>query len=76
CPPPPGGCGGLPGGAAPPPPLGRRIAMFVLVAALSLVVTFYTMSKSKRLSDFLDVLSDERATLWQKCLALGLVWKK
>jgi hypothetical protein len=50
--------------------------MFVLVAALSLVVTFYTMSKSKRLSDFLDVLSDERATLWQKCLALGLVWKK
>jgi hypothetical protein len=34
------------------------------------------MAKSKRLSDFLDVLSDERATAWQKVKALALVWQK
>lgn len=57
-------------------PLSKRVGLFVLVAFVATAVTFYTMVKSKRLSDFLDVLSDERATFWQKCLALGLVWKK
>ena len=41
---------------------------------LTLTLTLYTMVKSKRLSDFLDVLSDERANAWQKFKALGLVW--
>ena len=33
--------------------------------ALTLALTIYTMVKSKRLSDFLDVLSDERFSAWQ-----------
>jgi len=32
------------------------------------------MSKSKRLSDFLDALSDERLSLWSKTKALAAVW--
>jgi hypothetical protein len=47
---------------------------FTLLAAL--LVTGYTIVKSKRLSDFLDVLSDERASAWQKVRALGLVWRR
>ena len=46
--------------------------VFVLATAL----TIYTMAKSKRLSDFLDVLSDERASAWQKIKALALVWRR
>jgi hypothetical protein len=34
------------------------------------------MSKSKRLSDFLDALSDERLGTWQKTKALAAVWRK
>ena len=55
-------------------PLGRKLAIFAIVFVLTLALTFYTMAKSKRLSDFLDVISDERATTWQKVKALGLVW--
>ena len=40
------------------------------------VLTVYTMVKSKKLSDFLDVLSDERASAWQKCLAFAAVWRR
>jgi hypothetical protein len=57
-------------------PLGRKLGIFSLVFALTTALTIYTMVKSKRLSDFLDVLSDERATAWQKFKALGLVWRR
>ena len=57
-------------------PMGRKLWIFAIVFVLALVLTFYTMAKSKRLSDFLDVLSDERATTWQKVSALGLVWRR
>lgn len=57
-------------------PLNRKLWIFAIVFVLTLVLTFYTMAKSKRLSDFLDVLSDERATTWQKFAALGLVWRQ
>lgn len=57
-------------------PLSRKLWIFAIVFVLTLVLTFYTMGKSKRLSDFLDVLSDERATTWQKFSALGLVWRR
>ena len=57
-------------------PLGRKLAIFAIVFVLTTALTIYTMVKSKRLSDFLDVLSDERATAWQKFKALGLVWKR
>jgi hypothetical protein len=55
-------------------PMERKLWIFGIVFAITTVMTIYTMVKSKRLSDFLDVLSDERATVWQKCKAFGGVW--
>ncbi len=52
----------------------RRLLIFASVFAASTTLTFYTMSKSKRLSDFLDALSDERLSLWQKLRVLAGVW--
>jgi Mg2+ and Co2+ transporter CorA len=40
--------------------LGRRAAIFVLTVIASLGVTAVCVAKSKRLSDLLDLLSDER----------------
>jgi len=54
---------------------GRKLTVFAMVFVGAMALTAYTMAKSKRLSDFLDVLSDERASVWQKCKALALVWK-
>ena len=42
---------------------------------LTTALTIYTMVKSKRLSDFLDALSDERLSSWRKLKALGAVWR-
>ncbi|MBH2010990.1 MAG: hypothetical protein I8H71_14940 [Xanthomonadaceae bacterium] len=55
-------------------PLSRKLSIFAVVFVLTMALTIYTMVKSKRLSDFLDVLSDERASPWQKVKALALVW--
>ncbi len=57
-------------------PLSHKLAVFAVVFAATTALTVYTMVKSKRLSDFLDVLSDERATLRQKCLAFAGVWRR
>jgi hypothetical protein len=57
-------------------PMARKLWIFAIVFVLTTALTVYTMTKSKRLSDFLDVLSDERASTWQKCKALALVWRK
>jgi hypothetical protein len=46
----------------------------VAVLVPTIFLTFYTMAKSKGLSDFLDSLSDERLTVWQKTKALVAVW--
>lgn len=56
-------------------PVSRKLWIFAIVFVLTTALTVYTMAKSKRLSDFLDVLSDERTSVWQKCKALALVWK-
>jgi hypothetical protein len=53
----------------------RRLVIFALVFVVTTALTVYTMTKSKRLSDFLDALSDERLTAWQKCKALVAVWR-
>ena len=55
-------------------PMERRLLIFAVVFVLTTVLTFYTMVKSKRLSDFLDAVSDERLGLWDKCRALAGVW--
>ncbi len=56
-------------------PLSTRLLIFAVVFLLTLMLTVYTMAKSKRLSDFLDALSDERLGIWQKCKALTMVWR-
>lgn len=57
-------------------PLTKRVLLFAGVFALMTVLTFYTIAKSKRLSDFLDVLSEERVSVWQKTKVLLSVWKR
>ncbi len=56
-------------------PISRRISIFTIVFVITAALTIYTMSKSKRLSDFLDALSDERLSVWQKVKSLGSVWR-
>ena len=56
-------------------PLAHKLLVFTGVFLLTLALTVYTMAKSKRLSDFLDALSDERLSMWQKCKALAQVWR-
>ena len=54
----------------------RKIALAALVFIPTIALTMYTMSKSKRLSDFLDALSDERLSVWKKFKAFARVWAK
>ncbi|WP_341891353.1 hypothetical protein [Variovorax sp. YR752] len=56
-------------------PMSQRLAIFALVFGLTTALTIYTMVKSKRLSDFLDALSDEQLSSWRKLKALGAVWR-
>jgi hypothetical protein len=51
------------------------VGAFVAVLALTAALTVYTMVKSKRLSDFLDVVSDDRVPAWHKLRAFGAVWR-
>ena len=55
--------------------LERRLTIFALTLFATVSLTIYTMAKSKRLSDFLDALSDERLSVWRKFLAFAAVWK-
>jgi hypothetical protein len=50
--------------------------MFALVFAAAAALTVYTMAKSKRLSDFLDALSDDRLGMWNKVKAFLAVWRR
>lgn len=52
----------------------RKLALFVLVFVPTIALTMYTMVKSKRLSDFLDAVSDERLPAWAKVRAFFRVW--
>jgi hypothetical protein len=56
-------------------PLARRALIFFGVLGLAAAVTVYTMVKSKRLSDFLDVVSDERLPAWTKLKSFAEVWR-
>ncbi len=57
-------------------PMSERLLYFALVFVVSTGLTMYTMVKSKRLSDFLDAVSDERLSAWQKLGALAAVWRR
>lgn len=56
-------------------PIARRIGTFAGVLVLTIVLTFYTITKSKGLSDFLDALSDERLSSWKKVKMFLRVWR-
>jgi hypothetical protein len=56
-------------------PLSRKLTWFAVVGVLTTCLTVYTMVKSKRLSDFLDALSDERHTFRTKLAVLMRVWR-
>jgi Mg2+ and Co2+ transporter CorA len=56
-------------------PLWKRLLFFTGVTAVTTTLTVYTMVKSKKLSDFLDALSDERLSAWEKCRAFAEVWR-
>ena len=57
-------------------PLGRRLVWFGAVLSATTALTVYTMVKSKRLSDLLDAVSDERLSAWMKFKSLGAVWRR
>ena len=53
-----------------------RVAAFIACFVPILVLTLYTVIKSKPLSEFLDVLSDETATYAERWRAFWRVWWK
>jgi hypothetical protein len=55
--------------------LARRLLYFVLVLAGATAITAYTVIKSRRMSDFLDALSDEHLPARAKLGALLEVWR-
>jgi hypothetical protein len=57
-------------------PLWHRLALFGVVFVAAAALTVYTMAKSKRLSDFLDALSDDRLGVWSKAKAFFGVWRR
>jgi hypothetical protein len=57
-------------------PILTKIFYFVIVAIPVTLLTFYTLLKSQRLSDFLDALSNERVSSRDKAMALVNVWRK
>jgi len=56
-------------------PMLRRLLFLVIVLAGATALTMYSIVKSKRLSDFLDVLSDERLSASTKLGAFLAVWR-
>jgi len=56
-------------------PLASRTVFFLVVLALTVALTVYTIVKSKRLSDFLDAVSDERLSVRAKLGAFLQVWR-
>ena len=57
-------------------PMIEKVVFFLLIFAPTAFLTFYTIVKSRRLSDFLDVLSDEQVSALDKFKALLDVWRK
>ena len=57
-------------------PFLHKLGIFAGVFTLTTALTFYTIAKSKRLSDFLDALSDERLSVWEKAKSLFAVWRR
>ncbi len=54
----------------------HKLLIFAAVFLCTTGLTVYTIAKSKRLSDFLDALSDERLSVWMKIKSLVAVWRE
>ncbi len=61
--------------AAADDPVPTRVAAFAAVFVATLALTFFTIARSKRLSDFLDALSDERLGTRDKLRVLADVFR-
>ena len=57
-------------------PLVDKIMYFVMVLVPTALLTFYTLLKSQRLSDFLDALSNENVSSKETLAALLAVWRR
>lgn len=57
-------------------PVERKLIIFGVITVLTAGLTIYTMAKSKRLSDFLDDLTDERLSPMHKLKSFAAVWHK
>jgi hypothetical protein len=57
-------------------PPGVKLLYLLLVLLPTVGLTFYTVARSKALSDFLEALSDERLSTSQKFRALLAVWRR
>ena len=62
--------------AAAEQPPGRKLLYLLLVLVPTIAITFYTVARSKALSDFLEALADERLSTSAKFRALLAVWRK
>ena len=62
--------------AAADKPLDERLIFFGLVMLGTILLTFFTIARSKRLSDFLDALSDEALSWRAKAGALLAVFRR
>ena len=56
-------------------PLARKFFIFLSVLTPTTAVTLYTILKSRRLSEFLEKMSDEHALVKSKFLAFLDVWR-
>jgi Mg2+ and Co2+ transporter CorA len=55
--------------------LGLRVLFFLLTAVPTTALVFFAVARSKRLSDFLEALSDERLPARAKLASLAGVWR-
>ena len=62
--------------AAADEPLGIRIFYFAATVVAFAVVTFYTLAKSQRIANFLDVLTNERVPWRAKGQAMLEIWRR
>ncbi|MGH7949405.1 MAG: hypothetical protein ACREQF_09290 [Candidatus Binataceae bacterium] len=61
--------------AAADTPLASRVVFFSIVFLFTTWLTLYTIVKSKRLSDILDALSDERLNYKEKIVVIWQTWR-
>ena len=61
--------------AAADAPLSQRALAFLAVLAQTLSIAVYTIVKSKRLSNFLNAVSDGPLSAWTKLKSFFTVWR-